>query len=700
MFLYRVIIFLGSFLLFLVQPIIAKYFLPFFGGGSGIWIASVLFFMTMLFVGYLYSYWLTLSVGRRHKKIHLLVIIFSVGIVVIHSFLSNWVSPIMPQTSELFHLNNPMVMIMVGLLVSIGIPYFLLSTTSILVQYWASKTEDNPYDLYNYSNIGGLGALFCYPFIIEAYIPLSVQGTIWSILFIIYGILLLFLMWKAPIIKDNEEKIGIIAPFKGVRWILWILIAVLTSIILLTSTEIATRGVSAGPFAWLLPLVAYIASYVISFRNWKISTGRFIIKYAIFMSVGLMLYSVIALLSFFDIISHTFLLSSFFLTVMVLIFFLPFFFIYAHRILYLIRPKKNLLPFFYLCTAIGGVIGGIMVNIVAPVFFDTYIESSFAIAGFILLVGIKEGLAKIPFKESGYVNLSKRQIKYGFAMGLIFVCVLSLAQVYIFKNRANLIFEDRNFYGLVRVIEIEKDDGVVNRRIIHGNINHGEENIIEGVRSLPVAYYINSSGVGNVLGDFKDGENKKVGIIGLGAGGIAGYCNQGDEYVFYEIDKQVINVANEYFTYLKSCENLKVIYGDARIKLEEELQKDGSGKFNVLIMDAFSDDAIPVHLLTKEAFDLYNSHLAGEGVLLIHISNNFLDLLPIIKNQADRLNKKMVVVDNIKIIKKNKSGISSLWTILVDKDVTKYDKYHTDKEIEDVKLWTDDYSYIFDIIKW
>jgi len=700
MFLYRTTIFLGSFLLFLVQPIIAKYFLPFFGGGSNIWIASVLFFMVMLFVGYLYSYWLTLSVGKRHKKIHLLVVIFSVGIVFVHSLINSWISPIMPQTTELFKLNNPMFMVMIGLFISVGIPYFLLSTTSILVQYWASKTEDNPYDLYNYSNVGGLFALLIYPFIIEAYIPLSVQGYIWSVFFVIYGILLLLLMWRVPPINQEEKKVGILASFKGLNWVFWILITTLTSMILLTSTEVATRGVSAGPFAWLLPLVGYIASYVIAFRSWKISTFVFSYRYISFIIIGLILFFIITLLDFFKVIPSLGVTGSFFIVIMMLLFILPFFFIYAHRVLYLIRPKKELLPFYYLCIAIGGVIGGLIINIVTPLVFDSYVESGIVISSFMLLVAFKEGLAKKVTKEGGYTRLNKKQIKYVFVVSIVFIFLGSFGYTSFFEKKEGVIFKSRNFYGLINVLESKNEDGSVKRAIIHGNVDHGEENFSEKQKNLPTAYYVKSSGIGVVLSNIDKNKKMKVGVLGLGAGGIAGYCRPGDEYVFYEINEQVIDVAHKYFTYLNSCKDTKIIFGDARIKLEEELKKNGSREFDVLAVDAFSDDAIPVHLLTKEAFDLYNTHIKKGGVLIIHISNNFLDLLPIVKKQADRLNKKMVIVDNSELQHDKKIEIASLWTILVDKDVTKYDKYNVDKKIKNVKPWTDDYSYIFDIIRW
>ncbi len=705
MFLYRVTIFLGSFLLFLVQPIIAKYFLPFFGGESSVWIASMLFFMTMLFVGYLYSYWLSLSIVRKHKEIHLLVVIFSVGLLVVHAMLSNWITPIMPEFGGLFQVNNPTLMVILGLTVSVGIPYFLLSTTSILVQYWASKTQDNPYDLYNYSNLGGVLALLCYPIVLEAYVPLSTQGNFWAFLFAIYGILILVLMYKTPSTK-NDENIGLITPFKGIKWVLWILITTLTSAILLTVTEVTTKGISAGPFSWLLPLIGYIISYVFAFRTWKLSTSKFIIKYIKFILSLSFLYIISLVLVGFNIIpsivSET-LSGKFFEVVSLLLIILPFFFVYAHRVLYLLRPTKKLLPFYYLCIAIGGVLGGLIINIVMPLIFDTYFELNLVISSFVLLVIFKEALSKNFLTENGFIKLNKKQVRYSFVFGVFFIFVASFVGDYFYKkNDDNVIYRNRSFYGVLTITEHKEKNGIISRELINGNIIHGVENVKKGEKSLPTSYYVKESGLGVVLDDLeKNNKNLKVGVLGLGAGGIAAYCKPGDKYVFYEINKEVVDIAHKYFTYLDSCKNSEVVLGDARIKLEDELKNKGSREFDIIIVDVFSDDAIPVHLLTNEAFDLYEKHLKKDGVLLVHISNTFLDLLPIMKNQAERLDKKAVYFDNAKWKNHKDIKIKSLWVGFVNKDNLRYDKYNTqEKEIKDIKPWSDDYSYIFDIIRW
>ncbi len=703
MFLYRFIIFLGSFLLFLIQPIMAKYFLPFFGGESNVWIASMLFFMTMLFVGYLYSYWLTLSLSKKHREIHLLVVIFSVGLLIVHAMLNNWITPIMPKFSEIFHVSNPMFMVMAGLFLSIGIPYFLLSTTSILVQYWASKTQDNPYDLYNYSNLGGVLAILCYPIALEAYLPLNIQGNIWAILFVLYGILILILMYRAPINK-KDENIGLITPFKGIIWIFWILITTLTTAILLTATEVLTSGISAGPFSWLLPLLGYMVSYIFAFRTWKISTFQFIIKYIKFISSLVFLY--ILLLGILNIKPNTVvnvLTSKFFIIVSLLTMVLPLFFVYAHRILYLLRPTKKLLPFYYLCIAVGGVFGGLIINVFMPLFFDNYFEISLVTTGFILLVILKESLNKNIFIESGFLKLDSKKIVYLSIFSISFVFIASfIGDYFLKKNNNDVIYRSRNFYGVLTVTEHKEKNDIINRELINGNIIHGEENIKKGEKSLPVSYYVKKSGLGVILDDLeKKNKNLKVGILGLGSGEIASYCKSGDKYVFYEINKEVIKVAHNYFTYLDSCDNTEVVLGDARIKLEEELKKEGSRNFDVIVIDVFSDDAIPVHLLTNEAFDLYKKHLKKDGVLLVHISNNFLDLLPIMKNQVERLDKKMLYFSNAKWRSSKNIKIKSSWVAFVNKENLRYDKYSTQKKyIKDIKPWTDNYSYIFSIIRW
>ncbi len=680
----------SAFLLFAVEPIIAKYILPWFGGSPSVWTTCLLFFMVILLCGYIYAHILQKHSFKRQVGIHAaLVCIVAFFEIILFLY---WQSPVTPSIFwRPAGADNPVYAVLTLLIASIGLPYFLLASTSSLLQAWYSKiTEANPYRLYTLSNIGSLVALLLYPFLIEPNSDIYLQGKVWGACFILNSLLLALCAWlfyrNAREGKTLPEKTEGEAKTTYRENLKWLTAAAFASFMLVSVTPKITQGIASVPFLWIVPLVVYLLSYILSFR----STIRVHIRF----------YGVLLLLTSFMTImlSHSNAIIDKKTTIAVFLSLLFLTCFMLNRFLYETRPVKSGLTRFYLLMSLGGALGGFVGSILAPLVLKDYFELPFA-----LVICVWVGYRAI---RTGIEKIAGLTFSRILEASLLFFSLLLVTYITVTES-TGLIDRNRNFYGVIAVLEKPlKESGGVLRLLQNGIIIHGNE--VVGAKVVePTSYYSSGSGIDLAFNAARrqTGGVVSVGIIGLGAGGIAAYCEPRDSFRYYEINPAVISVAEKDFTYLSRCRDrahLDIVEGDARLSLESEISRKES-PFDILVLDAFSDDAVPVHLLTKEALGVYFSRLKDKGILAVHISNLYLDLLPVLKALGSDAHLENAVISHTPE-KNTDRNYPSLWVLFsknfsvlntpaIAKSATKL------SAAKDIRLWTDSYSTLFPILK-
>jgi spermidine synthase len=683
---FLVTIFISAFLLFQIQPILAKMALPFFGGGAAIWTACMLFFQLFLLFGYLYSHCLTKLSNLKHQ-------------ILIHCCLvgtSLLFLPIVPfSTGISFGWQAPQLGIIFSLFIGIGFPYFLLSSTAPLIQKWYSWIPKNnePYRLYSLSNLGSLLALLSYPFLIEPNMSTDLQANTWSIGYGVFAVLILLIGYqlygrvfeKPNIIATSEQGESVTS---SATVLLWLLFSAASVILMVSTTSAMTQNVPPTPFLWILPLCIYLLTYVICFNNDK----WYVRKYCFILFSGC---SIAAVLMFF--IGTQF---NIFLQVAIYSLILFFACMLCHGELARLKPNNNKLTSFYLVMAFGGVIGSIFTSLVAEQLFTQYYEFPVGIAIVYLL------FACSLWQENINNELSRRMKKQNSYFAVASIAGLLVFSLYFLKLN-NVYYKDdvynsRNFYGTLSVKDFNEAERPT-RMLFDGTTSHGTQSLSELSRDIPTSYYRFDTGVSLALQTFAFKQPKKVGVIGLGTGTLAAYGNVGDDYVFYELNPDVELAAKNYFSYLSmSKAKVSIRIGDARVTLQNELAESGSQAYQVLVVDAFSSDSIPVHLLTLEAFQLYWKHLKEDGLLVLHISNNHLDLLPLVATLSEKTGRKM---QHFYSASDDSNEHTAEWVV-----VTNNKDFYTNKKIasrstyfklndEQKVLWTDAYSNLLSVIK-
>ncbi|MCZ7645067.1 MAG: fused MFS/spermidine synthase [Planctomycetota bacterium] len=609
-------IFLSAFLLFQVQPMLGKSILPWFGGGPSVWTTCLLFFQVLLLAGYLYAHLLSTRLAARSQALLHLVVIGLAALALPVAPGAGW-KPADPGSPALYIL---------GLLAAaVGLPYFALSATAPLLQRWASRLEPgrSPYRLYALSNTGSLLALASYPFLVEPLLPLRAQSRIWSVLFVAYGAGCLACYLKVKDLPAEAPAPGDAAGHapRGKTW-LWLGLAALPSALLLASTCQITQEVAPVPFLWVLPLTLYLLSFVICFDReawyrrapWGVllALASALACYALFVGVDLGLAWQVALFSL-----------ALFACCMC-----------CHGELARAKPPAGGLTRFYLCVSAGGALGGLFAALLAPRLFPKYLEFHAALGGC-------AALTLLAWKLDPACPLSRGH-RWPWAYLSILLAGLwgILVALALREAGPEVVARSRNFYGVLTVYACTDGDGRAYRALDHGRIRHGTQYLDPDLRRKPTAYFVEDSGVARALlrhpgRELPGGDGAlHVGVIGLGAGTLAAYGREGDRFRIYEIDPDVLKMATAYFTYLEdSAARIEYVLGDARVKLEEEREAGQLQEFDVLVVDAFSSDAIPTHLLTREAFELYESHLKPEGVLAIQATNRYVD----VRREARRL---------------------------------------------------------------
>lgn len=686
---FQVTILLSAFLLFQIQPLIGRYILPWFGGGAGVWSVMMVFFQFVLLVGYGYAHLLTRHCPAKWQLvIHLALLICAVLVLP--------VAP--PESLKPDPAAEPVLAILLVLGATVGLPYFAVSTTGPLVQAWFARSfpGKSPYWLYAFSNVGSLLALLSYPFAVEPVWGRYEQAFIWSSGFGLFAMLCA----GTAVISLKRGRGWVNVPGAGVadekaparsRYVFWVGLPALASILLLAFTNEICVDVASVPFLWILPLSCYLLSFVLTFSGKGGLHKKFWNSLGFVAVVGTA--SVMYWPGALDIPIQV-MVAGYAASLFVLCCFL-------HGEVYKMRPSAKYLTIFYLCVSIGGIIGGLFVGIVSPIIFNSYMELP------LVLILVFALLSYSSFDKFSVSNIRHIVPLFVFVFFIIY-------KVYDYKS--NFIHSSRNFYGVYSVQDLEFDRSNGIRLLFSGTTLHGLQFTNPEFEVVPTQYYTRHSGVGIALASLSEGP-KKVGIIGLGVGTLAVYGRPGDTYRFYEINPDSLRIAREYFSYLENARaSVDVVLGDGRLNLERE----ESQTFDVLVLDAFTSDSIPLHLLTEEALDEYLRHLGPEGAICVHISNRHLDLTPMLKGLAEKkelLSFKWTAADD-----SNVSGVSNDYVILTrsrqfierfnamaefarrhfvpaGKTPNTFSRRFDLDYVRQIRPWTDDFSNLFDVLK-
>ncbi len=667
---YAATIFLSSFLLFLVQPLIARLIVPWFGGSAAVWTTCMLFFQVLLLAGYAYSHFVIrkFSGTRTEALVHTVLLAAAVAML-----------PISPSEAwKPLGDEEPISRILLLLAASVGLPYFLVASTSPLLQAWFARARPgkDPYWLFAISNLASLVALVGYPFVVEPFLAVRQQVSVWSWGFAAFAVVCAAVAWRTPRRVEVEEEEKSAPAVEKQQVILWLALATTGSVLLLAVTNHLTQNVASVPLLWLAPLTLYLASFILTFegRGWYRPEWLWPFVLVWLVGMGWLLVD-----------------SDFHFDLpMQLGMFLPGLFIgclFCHGELYRLRPAPSHLTAFYLIVSAGGALGGLLVAVVAPLVFDAYYELGIGMVVLALLTALRFArLGPVPRVASLAVLLG----------------VAGCAAYDGFTYHKDVRVSERGFYGVLRVKEYGSpgEPGHL-RRLVNGAIMHGEQYLYDARRRELTTYYSEPSGIGVAIRSRGAGP-LRVGVIGLGTGTIAAYGKPGDVYRFYDINPHVVDVARRDFTYLADSEaKIEIALGDARLTLEREAPQG----FDVLAVDAFSSDAIPVHLITKEALEVYLKHVKPDGIVAFHLSNRFLDLIPVVARLAKEQGAQAVLVNDDPEEDDENSRSKSDWVLVSRAPAALNRQPIVDggaKPAEDRpewRTWTDDYSNLIQILK-
>jgi len=677
-------VFLGAFLLFQIQPIIGKYLLPWFGGAPSVWLTCLMFFQLLLLGGYAYAHFLQRLSAGRQAALHagLLVVALATGSLLVFV----WGSPLLPDPSwrSMSGTERPTIDILRLLLVSIGLSYFLLSTSASLLQAWSHRIqpERSPYIFYVVSNTASLLALLSYPFFVEPQLTIREQAWMWSGGFFIYSVLCGVCASKVRKLPDvkQEAPAQTILLDDGSHPLLWTLLSFCGVLALMAVTNQMMQDIPPVPFLWILPLSIYLLSYIIGFIE-KLRGWQDIYIYLLLCAFGATWYLMRGGLEL-EIRNQIFAYSFILLAVC----------LFCHNALYRSKPDPKHLTGFYLCISSGGALGGLFTVLAAPFLFKGYWEYQ-------LMLVLSGALAVFFIYTNPETRKTFRSVRHVFPLLLLAFAVFLGSGIVKELNRS--VYMERNFFGSIRVAK-ELNNGIPIYSLLHGKINHGMQIDHPKFRTRPTTYFTASSGVGLAMQlKQQKPDPMRVGILGLGIGTLAVYGRTNDVYRLYEIDPAVIQLAQSspWFSFLSDSKaEIEVVLGDGRISLERE----HANRFDVLVLDAFTGDSPPAHLLTLEAFELYLTHLAESGVIAVNISNRYLDLLPVLVQVRNRFNLHAAYIATLGDMK---ISASAQW-VLLSRDaeflrqpaITEGDSLKT-RTVRSIRPWTDDYSNLLSVMK-
>lgn len=665
---------MSAFLLFEVQPILAKAILPWFGGTAGVWAVSLIFFQTAYLLGNLYAHWIAQGHGTQTKtRMHLALLALSLFLL-----------PIVPR--NLWKPGggvDPTLRILGLLTVTVGLPFALLSATSPVLQAWYTRDRGGgqAYRFYALSNAASLLALLAYPVAIEPYLGTRHQLYGWSFGYAAFVVLTGMIALGRPAQRFLSDHAAVTPRPDWKLQILWVALAADASALLLGITNYLSQNVAPVPLLWILPLSLYLLSMILCFEG-GIWYHRFPFKRFAAVALGAMAFGPYLANTAGPLIQIPFFCAGLFVCCMA-----------CHGELARLKPAPEHLTRFYLMASLGGALGGIFVGIVAPFAFHGFYELPIAMAGCAILLWIVLHTDSATVYYKAWTRSPSLTIT-----GLV---ALLIALLFAFtRNQAQHAFLTvRNFYGVLRVRD-RAATGIepAHRDLVNGTIIHGMEILDRGRRDEPTTYYGPQSGAGLAFRIARQRGGVRAGIIGLGTGTLASYGQAGDHFTFYEINPLVIRLADNEFHFLRdSAAQVEIVSGDARLSLESSPPQG----FDVLVVDAFSGDAIPVHLLTIEAFNLYFNELAPKGILAVHVSNGFLNLVPVVDAAGKHLGVFSKVVVN-QADRAREIG-QSIW-VLLSKDPQALE-HAGDPSTTDamnhrtLRPWTDDWSNLLRILK-
>ena len=671
MLLFALTIFTSAFLLFLVQPVIAKEILPWFGGSAAVWTTCLVFFQAALLAGYAYA---DLVVRRasptRQALLHSTLLVASLVVLPIVPA-AFW----KPTGSE-----NPAAWILGLLAVTIGLPYFLLSTTSPLLQSWFARAYPgrNPYRLFALSNLASVVALLAYPFLIEPWIPTRMQAHSWSAGYVLFAALCIAVAWRnraagTVSIASSRTNARPAAPPSIGRQLLWCSLAATSSVLLLSVTTHITQNVAAVPLLWVVPLTIYLSTFILCFESNRLYPRETLLPIAA-AALGVMAWSLAD-----PSLTHELWLQlgvfgvGLFVACM-----------FCHGELARSKPAARYLTRFYLMVSLGGAAGAALVGIVAPLVLPAHFELAIGLIAAALLLAWQVRADPLVFGALALIA----------GITTIGCAIWDVVDFY-----DSTILTARNFYGVLRVQENGASDASRHRSLVSGTIMHGLQYAAPQFRREPTSYYTTTSGIGRLLETLHPRMDPlRVGVIGLGTGTLAAYGTPGDVYRFYDINPAVIAIARRDFTYLADSEaHIDTPLGDARLSLEREPPAD----LDILAVDAFSSDAIPVHLITSEALALYAKHLRPGGVVAFHVTNRFLDLVPVVAGIAAANGMEAVWIhDEGETALANRSDwvlVSKNHALLASPRIA--DAATPIDAHRDWRVWTDDFNNLFQVLR-
>jgi SAM-dependent methyltransferase len=669
-------ILVSSCLLFLVQPLSSKLILPWFGGSSAVWISCMLFFQVLLLVGYLYAHALNrLLQPPGQARLHIVLLLGSLAVL-----------PILPNPRwQPKPGDDPTWFLLGSLAGSVGLPYLLLSSTSPLLQNWYGRTARGilPYRYFALSNLGSLAALLSYPVLIEPYLTGHQQAWLWSTSFALFAVLgivtaVLVSQWDGSLgsIQEPGPKL---AGISGRTVFLWTALPACASALLLSVTNLLTQNIAPMPLLWVLPLALYLLTFIFCFESdrWY--------RRAVFLALTLpALAGLGAVAALMD-------LTAARITIPLLTLALFICCMTCHGELARLKPEMERLTTFYLCLSAGGAMGGLFVGLIAPHVFRAMYENPSVLVACASLLLFLFWPERERFRPAG---VGRHLWMSGLAGTVLLASYLGFDSWG--KIRSAVLLE-RNFYGALRVEDSLNRHRVV-RELSHGTIVHGLQFRDPILRHQLTTYYSRDSGIGLTWRTLESSGPLRMGVVGLGAGTLAGYGRAGDVIRFYEINPLVESIARTQFTYLADCPaHTDIVLGDARLSLAHE---PGQG-FDILVVDAFSGDAIPVHLLTREAFQIYRRHLKPDGVIAVHVSNRYLDLAPVVALAARENSKRAWQVDTEDNNYRDEYGSSY---VLVSSRAHFFETVLFTKKLIGIDVpahmrpWTDDYSNLWQLL--
>jgi len=669
-------IFTGAFLLFQVQPLLAKYILPWFGGGPAVWTTAMLFFQIFLLGGYAYAHVSVRRLSPRGQAVlHLALLALGLAFLPVAPA-EHW----KPSGS-----GDPTIRILLLLSATVGLPYLLCAATSPLIQAWWSRLHPDrpPFRLYALSNLGSLLALVTYPFVVEPALGRHTQSLAWSggfMLFVIVSAVSAIRLWRSPAATAQparDASAAIVAP-RRLQQALWVGLPAAASMLLLAVTNQITLDLAPVPFLWVLPLAIYLLSFIITFER-----ERWYSRPAF---AGALLPAACAVIWLFGNTSLGAPVQIGMYSIALFVFCMA-----AHGELARLKPDPRQLTSYYVSIAAGGALGGAFVALVAPRIFTGFLElhAAIVLGGILVLVA----LGTDPRSK---LHGGRPRWAWGVLGVAVLACVVALG-LNALASPPGTIEHSRNFYGLTRVVR--EGQGTPDDRLVlySGDMTHGLQYLDPELRQRPTTWYGEEGGVGTAFGALRSRHPWTVGAVGLGAGTIAAYGRPGDRFRFYEINPEVVRAARTHFSYLADAKaQIDVVLGDARLSLEREPPQG----FDLLVLDAFSSDSIPVHLLTREAFDAYARHMKPDGLIAVHLTNLDFDFVPVVRRQGKHLGWSVVPVHA-----EPEDGWDSDWVLL-----TRSDEVLASPKVFVARLrapaaalssrqWTDDYTNLMSCLK-